>query len=89
MVMNTDERKRNNRERRTRLQVAALLTRIMNERGWDVGELAEACGAPNAQYMTHLLNGNFNLTFVEVAEMLDRMGMDLVISAKAREVSDA
>lgn len=83
-MANTSEWERERREGRTRLRVAALLTSIMNERGWDAGELAQACGAPNTRYMVHLLNGNFNLTFVEVAEMLDRMGMELVMAARKK-----
>jgi hypothetical protein len=75
-------------DEKARMDVAQLFADVMAERGWDEGQLAEATGSPNRWHIIQLMQGNFNLTFTEVAQMLDRLDMDLVVTARKREVQN-
>jgi hypothetical protein len=75
-------------DEKARMDVAQLFADVMVERGWDEGQLAEATGSPNHWHIIQLMQGKFNLTFTEVAQMLDRLDMDLVVTARKREARD-
>jgi hypothetical protein len=76
-------------DEKARMDVAQLFADVMAERGWDNAQLSEATGSPNTYHIIQLMQGNFNLTFTEVAQMLDRLDMDLVVTARKREVPNA
>lgn len=76
-------------DEKARMDVAQLFADVMVERGWDEGQLAEATGSPNHWHIIQLMQGKFNLTFTEVAQMLDRLDIDLVVTARKREAQNA
>lgn len=76
-------------DEKARMDVAEIFAQIMAEREWDEGQLAEATGSPNHWHIIQIMQGKFNLTFTEVAQMLDRLDMDLVVTVRKREAPDA
>lgn len=75
-------------DEKARMDVAQIFADVMAKRGWDNGQLSEATGSHNKYHIIQLMHGNFNLTFTEVAQMLDRLDLDLVITARKREAQN-
>lgn len=76
-------------DEKARMDVAQLFADVMAERGWDQGKLAVGLGLSGGGYAIKiLLSGSQSYDVGFVAQLLDELDMDLVITARKREAQN-